>query len=860
MSLVLILLVVIFGIAGIMYLLIQNQPKDINSVKDLSEIFPIQTIEDGYLVNGNGDITIGYKVNMPDVFLLSEEEARNIHESFVSIFKLLPEGTIFHKQDFFYLDEYQNKEHIENLVHRENINHYNGRKLLLSYSYIYLTFINKVVKDKSTTTSLQSSPNYIFGQPFKTLPDRILRIKHLAENFHTRIKSITGFTVLEMSNEDLANASFDFVNMSYDKPCTDGFDRVVNPMSVDSDGQLKIGDKFVSVLSLIEEGTHLFPFKEPKTAPGSTYNNGVGYSNNIKSKTSMVFPICCGLPINHIVNTTIEILDKDKTISELKSEKKSLNAINFLRPVSIKQSLIDEFVNIMLHHDHQLCRMAVNVIIDDVSKVELNQKVGHVEAAFINMNESRVLRENFDTANLFFASMGGNANCNYRSFINTVQQSIPYINKESILMSDAKGFVVNDRFGNPLVIDMWDAKGLDNRNELWLGPSGSGKSFNVNGKINQLFMQGNHIMMIDIGHSYERLCHLNGGTYFDSSKKESLSFNIFLCRQDADGNYLYKDGLEEGAVLEDKDAADDKVTFLTTILMEIWKGNEKITRMEQALLQKSITKFYEYVNKNKIFPCFNSYVDFLDEFDKDLNVSERKHFIISDLKILFEKFYKGGVYEHFLNSSSNIDIVEEKFIVFDLEAVSANKDLFTLMCIIIIELALDKTKRLKGVKKTLIIDEAINFLIDPKMGDFIGYLYRTFRKKEGQVCIATQNVEFLESADPLVQQSITFNTATYILLDHSKHKKNYISIQRMLSFTDHDIQLLDSITQGPGYREFFMKMGDRSMILRMEVSDFAVAVFDSRQKEVQKINELTEKYGSLPTALYQYLENKKNQN
>lgn len=95
------------------------------------------------------------------------------------------------------MDEYQNKEHI-NLVHRENINHYNGHKLLLSYSYIYLTFINKVVKDKSTTTSLQSSPNYIFGQPFKALPDRILRIKHLAENFHTRIKSITGFTVLRM--------------------------------------------------------------------------------------------------------------------------------------------------------------------------------------------------------------------------------------------------------------------------------------------------------------------------------------------------------------------------------------------------------------------------------------------------------------------------------------------------------------------------------------------------------------------------------------------------------------------------------------------------------------------------------------
>jgi type IV secretory pathway VirB4 component len=180
------------------------------------------------------------------------------------------------------------------------------------------------------------------------------------------------------------------------------------------------------------------------------------------------------------------------------------------------------------------------------------------------------------------------------------------------------------------------------------------------------------------------------------------------------------------------------------------------------------------------------------------------------------------------------------------------------MVVIIIELIIQKIYKLKGIRKTLIIDEALNFLQDPKMGDFIGYLYRTFRKKEGEVIIAAQNVKFLETAVPVVRDSIILNSATNILLDHSEHTSNYADIKKILSFTDHQIELLDSLEKGDTYREFLMKLGKETNIFRMQVSKFANAVYTSKESEVKEMENIMEKTGSMESAIRQFIENKNN--
>ncbi|HPV57617.1 MAG TPA: TraG family conjugative transposon ATPase, partial [Tenuifilaceae bacterium] len=189
--------------------------------------------------------------------------------------------------------------------------------------------------------------------------------------------------------------------------------------------------------------------------------------------------------------------------------------------------------------------------------------------------------------------------------------------------------------------------------------------------------------------------------------------------------------------------------------------------------------------------------------------------------------------------------------------VQNDAELFTLVSVIIIEMVLQKIKRLKGVKKSLIIDEALNFLEDPKMGSFIGYLYRTIRKKEGEVYIAAQNVKFLDGIAPMVRDSIIINTDTKILLDHSKHKSSYADLRRILSLNESQIGLLDSLVGGNGFREFLIILGRKNGIFRMEVSEFADSIYTSKEKDVREIERIFEQVGSLPAAVEQYIHNKK---
>ena len=74
---------------------------------DLESVLPIQTITENAVINGNGDITVGYRLLLPEVFTLSESEAQYIHERLEALLKMLPAGTVIHQQNFYYTGRYQ---------------------------------------------------------------------------------------------------------------------------------------------------------------------------------------------------------------------------------------------------------------------------------------------------------------------------------------------------------------------------------------------------------------------------------------------------------------------------------------------------------------------------------------------------------------------------------------------------------------------------------------------------------------------------------------------------------------------------------------------------------------------------------
>ena len=92
--------------------------------------------------------------------------------------------------------------------------------------------------------------------------------------------------------------------------------------------------------------------------------------------------------------------------------------------------------------------------------------------------------------------------------------------------------------GKPLHIDISDEpmrRGIvTNRNKFVLGGSGSGKSFFMNHMLRQYWEQNSHILLVDIGNSYQGLCSLireitdgEDGIYQTYTEENPISFNPF---------------------------------------------------------------------------------------------------------------------------------------------------------------------------------------------------------------------------------------------------------------------------------------------------------------------------------------------
>lgn len=853
---ILLILLIAWTLCGILLLLVlfyfrKTEIKITGKAIDLSKVMPIQTITQGVIINGNGDLTIGYKLFLPEVFTLSEEEARQIHERLEGLLKMLPFGTIIHQQNFYTAETYKNKEFVTNPLLAENLQSYDGKEILNCSSNLYITFTHtqgKGIRHQPTHTSLLRKLNYPFTQPYKEYPQRLEKIEPSIMNFENGLASIPSFETCRMKTDELNNAVFDYMNLSYDHPTSDARKETLNPLMINEQGDMKIGSQMIAILSLTSEGETLYEQKIPNTGKSKSYGTQIELPENIKSKCSMIYPLGLGLPFNHVINVVIEITDTDTTLAAIRSEKQSLNYLtHFYPPAKEKQAEQEAFCDIITKFDYQTAYTSFNVVIQDTDKGNLMRKIALVQQGYSFMNQSACFVENAELANLFFCGIPGNARANYRGFINTTKQALCYLQKDSTYLSDLKGHVYNDRFGRPVKIDLWDYPGLNNKNRIVIGPSGSGKSFWLNNYILQSFEQGKDVVIIDIGGSYRSLIDLNNGKYFDSNERKKFAFNPFLCERDREGRYLFQD-------LSDAESSDDQVKTISALLSYIWKGKEAMTATEKALLEKSIKDFYKYLNTVKnITPNLLEYRKYLMErYAPRMDEYERGKFDARELALLLEP-YATGELSFLLNAETNIDIVNDHLIAFDMEEAS-KKDYFPLIAIITLQMVIDKIKKRKGIPKELIIDEALDFLKDEKFGDFIAHLYRTFRKKEGSITLAAQNILFLKEMPPLIRDSVIINCATKIILDHSEHRSNLQEVQHILSLSDDSLRMVESLQRTEKWREFFIQLGNDSYVFRNEVSPFTAVAFDSKQATVVRVKELFKETGSTQTAIRMYLE------
>lgn len=178
---------------------------------------------------------------------------------------------------------------------------------------------------------------------------------------------------------------------------------------------------------------------------------------------------------------------------------------------------------------------------------------------------------------------------------------------------------------------------------------------------------------------------------------------------------------------------------------------------------------------------FNSYYEFAVERIPQITSLEKIDFDIHGFAAILKQFYRGGELETTLNADLDVDLFDERFIVFEIDKIKDDPVLFPIVVLIIMDVFLQKMRIKKG-RKALIIEEAWKAIASPTMAEYIKYLYKTVRKFHGIAGVVTQELNDVIDS-PIVKEAIINNSDVKILLDQSKFKDRYEQIAAILGLT-----------------------------------------------------------------------------
>lgn len=226
------------------------------------------------------------------------------------------------------------------------------------------------------------------------------------------------------------------------------------------------------------------------------------------------------------------------------------------------------------------------------------------------------------------------------------------------------------------------------------------------------------------------------------------------------------------------------------------------------------------------------------------------------------QYYQGGRYDFLLNSDKKLDLLNKRFIVFEIDSIKENKELFPIVTIIIMEAFINKLRHLKGVRKQLIVEEAWKALSSPNMADYLKYMYKTVRKYFGEAIVVTQEVDDIISS-PIVKEAIINNSDCKILLDQRKYMNKFDSIQTLLGLTDKEKSQILSINMSNNpnriYKEVWIGLGGmQSAVYATEVSTEEYLTFTTEETEKMEVLQLADKLGGdIEQAVRQLAESKR---
>ena len=129
--------------------------KNVMKAATLESKFPLLAVENGCIVSKEADVTVAFRVELPELFSVTGSEYEAVHSAWHKAVKVLPEYSIVHKQDFFIEEKYRPETDRDDLsfLSRSFERHFNERPFLSHTCYLFLTKTTKVRSRQESTFS-----------------------------------------------------------------------------------------------------------------------------------------------------------------------------------------------------------------------------------------------------------------------------------------------------------------------------------------------------------------------------------------------------------------------------------------------------------------------------------------------------------------------------------------------------------------------------------------------------------------------------------------------------------------------------------------------------------------------------------
>ena len=806
----------------------------------LESKFPILAIEDKCVLSKEADITIGFEIALPELFTISAEDYDNLHSVWHKAIKVLPDFCVIHKQDWFVKENYNpeiQKEELSFLT-RSYERHFNERPFLNHKCYLFLT--------QTTAKRMRSQSNFSSLCKGSFIPKEVTQKEHITRFLEAvaqfeRILNDSGFLKLTTLTEK------DYIGDEKSKGLWERYFSLTPDDSQSlqdiclSPEEMRIGNQRLCLHTLSD--TEDLP---TKVSADSRYESLS--TDRSDCRLSFASPVGLLLSCNHIYNQYLFIDNSEKNLQKFEKSARNMHSLaRYSRANQINKQWIEEYLNEAHSYGLTSIRAHFNVMAWSDNPQELRKIKNDCGSALASM-ECKPRHNTVDVATLYWAGIPGNSGDfpSEESFYTFIEPALCFFTQETNYHSSPSpfGIKMSDRLtGKPIHLDISDLpmkKGIiTNRNKFVLGPSGSGKSFYTNHMVRQYYEQGTHVLMVDTGNSYQGICELintntkgDDGVYFTYTEDNPISFNPFYT--------------------DDNVFDIEKKESIKTLILTLWKReDEPPRRSEEVALSNAVNLYIKKIQSDKDYtPSFNGFYEFVrDDYQQILEqkkVREKDFDIMNFLNVL-EPYYKGGEYDYLLNSDKEMDLLNKRFIVFEIDAIKDHPILFPVVTIIIMEVFINKMRRLKGIRKMILIEEAWKAIAKEGMAEYIKYLFKTVRKYFGEAVIVTQEVDDIIHS-PIVKESIINNSDCKILLDQRKYMNKFEDIQRMLGLTEKEKSQILSINQSNDpnrlYKEVWIGLGGtHSAVYATEVSPEEYLAYTTEESEKYEVMQLAEKLG-----------------